>query len=82
MEGILERNVSKVCKAYGLSYKAQATASFIKDTWNIDVPVDKSQRRFDVAVYSEEKHKVWLIETITMVEVEASLKLWLGNLQN
>lgn len=63
MEGILERNVSKVCKAYGLSYKAQATASFIKNTWNIDVPVDKSQRRFDVAVYSEEKHKVWLIET-------------------
>lgn len=27
------------------------------------MPVDKSERRFDVAVYSRERHKVWLIET-------------------
>lgn len=63
MEGILERSVAKVCHSYGLDFKAQATAPFIKENWNIDVPVDKSQRRFDAAVYSKEKHKVWLIET-------------------
>lgn len=63
MESILERNVEKVCEEYGLSYKAQATAKFIKNTWGIEVPVDKSERRFDIAVYSEEKHKVWLVET-------------------
>lgn len=63
MEGILARNVEKVCTHYGLEYKEQATASYIKTNWGIEVPVDKSERRFDIAVYSKEKHKVWLIET-------------------
>ncbi|HFI0677241.1 TPA: type II restriction endonuclease [Streptococcus suis] len=63
MEGILERTVARVCKEYGLEFKAQATAPFIKDNWGIEVPVDKSERRFDVAVFSKDKHKLWLIET-------------------
>lgn len=63
MEGIVERHVQKICQQYGLEFKAQATAPFIKETWGITVPVDKSERRFDVAVYSPEKHKLWLIET-------------------
>ena len=63
MEGILERNVAKVCQTYGLEYKAQATPAFIKENWRIVVPVDKSERRFDVAVFSSEKKKCWLIET-------------------
>ena len=63
MEGILERSVIKVCEQYDLEFKAQATSSFMKENWNIEVPVDKSQRRFDAAVYSKKKHKVWLIET-------------------
>lgn len=63
MEGILERHVTKIAKEQGLEWKAQATASFIKSNWNIEVPVDKSERRFDVAVYSKELHKIWLIET-------------------
>ena len=63
MEGILERHVSNLAKEQNLEWKAQATAQFIKEKWGITVPVDKSERRFDVAVYSKEKHKVWLIET-------------------
>ncbi|WP_449453863.1 type II restriction endonuclease [Streptococcus suis] len=63
MEGILERTVARVCKEYGLEFKAQATAPFIKDNWGIEVPVDKSERRFDVAVFSKDKHKLRLIET-------------------
>ena len=63
MEGILERHVSKITQEQNLEWKAQATAQFIKEKWGITVPVDKSERRFDVAVYSKEKHKVWLIET-------------------
>ena len=63
MEGILERTVARICKEYGLEFKAQATAPFIKDNWGIEVPVDKSERRFDVAVFSKDKHKLWLIET-------------------
>ena len=63
MEGILERHVAKISQEQKLEWKSQATAQFIKDKWGIKVPVDKSERRFDVAVYSREKHKVWLIET-------------------
>ena len=63
MEGILERHVAKISQEQKLEWKSQATAQFIKDKWGIKVPVDKSERRFDVAVYSKENHKVWLIET-------------------
>ena len=63
MEGLLERHIAKIAQEQGLEWEAQATASFIKSNWNIEVPVDKSERRFDVAVYSRERHKVWLIET-------------------
>lgn len=63
MEGILERHVSKLASELGLEWKAQATAAFIKEKWNVEVPVDKSERRFDVAVYSENNNKLWLIET-------------------
>ena len=63
MEGILERHVAKISQEQKLDWKAQATAQYIKDKWGIKVPVDKSERRFDVAVYSKEKHKVWLLET-------------------
>ena len=63
MEGILERHVAKICQELYLEYKAQATAPFIKENWGITVPVDKSERRFDVAVYSKHRHKLWLIET-------------------
>lgn len=63
MEGILERHVSKLASELGLEWKAQATAAYIKEKWNIEVPVDKSERRFDVAVYSSKNNKLWLIET-------------------
>ncbi|MDY4760685.1 type II restriction endonuclease [Streptococcus thoraltensis] len=63
MEGILERHVAKIAQEHGLEWKAQATSQYIKLHWNIDVPVDKSARRFDIAIYSKEQNKVWLIET-------------------
>ena len=63
MEGILERHVSKLASELGLEWKAQATAAYIKEKWNVEVPVDKSERRFDVAVYLEKNNKLWLIET-------------------
>jgi len=63
MEGILERHVSKLASEIGLEWKAQATAAYIKEKWNIEVPVDKSERRFDVAVYYAKNNKLWLIET-------------------
>lgn len=63
MEGILERNIAKVSKVYDLEHRAQATAGFIKESWNINVPVDKSERRFDEAVFDPKTKHLWLIET-------------------
>ena len=78
MEDILERHVAKISKEQEIEWKAQATASFIKSNWNIEVPVDKSERRFDVAVYSKERHKVWLIETNYYVGGGSKLKAVAG----
>lgn len=63
MEEILERNVVKVCNELGLEHYPQATAKYIKDNWGIEIPVDKSERRFDEAVYDPESNRVWIIET-------------------
>ena len=63
MENIVERNVEKVCREYGLEYMAQASATYIKNRWDITVPVDKSERIFDVAVYNPNTNRLWLIET-------------------
>lgn len=62
MEDLVEDFVKKLCEEKGFEYKEQATASFIKTSWNIDVKSDKSSRRFDFALYSPQKHKVFLLE--------------------
>lgn len=63
MENIVERNISRVCKELGLDYKTQATSKWIYDNWDIHVPVDKSIRRFDIAVYNQKNNAVYVIET-------------------
>ncbi|MEO1782713.1 type II restriction endonuclease [Enterococcus diestrammenae] len=63
MEGLIERNVEKVATKLNLKHNPQASARWILDNWGIHVPVDKSERRFDEAVYDPEKNKLWLIET-------------------
>lgn len=62
MEQLVEKYVSKTCQRQNLVYLTQATPKQIKRLWNIDVPADKSQRRFDVAIYSSKKNHLWLIE--------------------
>ena len=63
MEGILERSVDKACKKLNFEHQPQATASFIRENWGIEVPVDKSERRFDEAVFDSVNNRLWLIET-------------------
>lgn len=63
MEEIIEKNIIKVCEELNLEYHFQATSQYIKNTWNINVPVDKSKRIFDGAVYNPRNNKVWVIET-------------------
>ncbi|AYU54303.1 type II restriction endonuclease [Staphylococcus debuckii] len=63
MEDILERNVAKMCERLNYKYKDQASAKWMHDTWGVHVPVDKSERRFDMAIYDDERDKVYVIET-------------------
>lgn len=63
MEGIIERHITRLAQLYHLEVKPQATATYILSEWGIHIPVDKSARKFDIAVYSKEKHKVYLMET-------------------
>lgn len=63
MENIVERIVAKTCETLNLDFRIQATSNWMEKNWGVNVPVDKSARRFDVAVYDKEKHKVYVIET-------------------
>lgn len=57
----IENTISNYSDRFYL-YK-QATAKSIKENCNIIVPVDKSARRFDLALYDSLKKHLYLIET-------------------
>lgn len=63
MESILEKKVSETCKELGLKFKVQATSLWMKQNWDVDVPTDKSARRFDVAILNPRNNAVYVIET-------------------
>lgn len=63
MEKIVENNIKNFCLDDDLEYNSQCTADYIKEKWNIDVPTDKSKRKFDFAVYSKSKDKIVIVET-------------------
>lgn len=63
MEGILERKVASTCEKLGYQHKPQATAKWMKENWGVEVPVDKSKRRFDEAIYDPTRNKVYVLET-------------------
>ncbi|MET3617804.1 type II restriction enzyme [Peptoniphilus olsenii] len=63
MEMLVEKNTKKICEEIEFQYMIQASPKNLKKVWNIDVPVDKSSRKFDVAVFDPFKRKLFLIET-------------------
>jgi len=63
MEDIVEEFVKDLCeKNPWFEYKEQATSTFMKKQWWVDVESDKSSRRFDFAIYNSNNSKVFLIE--------------------
>lgn len=63
MEELVEKVINDLCsKKTWVEYRNQATASYIKNTWGINVKSDKSSRRFDFAIYDSNNHKIYLIE--------------------
>ncbi|MBU0468385.1 MAG: type II restriction endonuclease [Candidatus Omnitrophica bacterium] len=61
MENIVEVFIKKICDDNGFDYIRGATSKTIKAKFNKDVPVDKSSRIFDFAVYN--KKQIYLLET-------------------
>ncbi|HBB27400.1 TPA: restriction endonuclease [Candidatus Gracilibacteria bacterium] len=44
-------------------YKEQATPSWIQENWNVHINVNKSERRFDFAIFDNDKKGLFLVET-------------------
>ena len=50
-------------KKNNLEYISQATQKKIKEKWDINIAIDKTNRIFDFAVYEKSKNKIFIIET-------------------
>lgn len=63
MEKILTRILEDISEKFKFEHMEQATSDKILKEWNINVPVDKSIRRFDGALFDKEKNKLYVFET-------------------
>jgi type II restriction enzyme len=63
MERIVEKIIQKFSEKNNLEYIPQATQKKIKEKWNFDIELDKTNRIFDFAVFEKSKNKIFLIET-------------------
>lgn len=63
MESILTRILVNISKKFRFKHLEQATSSKICNEWNIEVPVDKSNRRFDGALFDLKRNKCYVFET-------------------
>lgn len=61
MEMAVESFIKDFCESKNFQYKDQATAKRILDNWWVKIESDKSNRRFDFAIYNWQK--AFLIET-------------------
>ena len=60
MEEVAEGFVADACRRNGYKYLRQASADAIKEHFGVDVPVDKSSRRYDFAIAAG--GRVYLVE--------------------
>lgn len=61
MEGIVEDFVRDFAESKWYQWKSQATAKWMNENWGLTVQSDKSERRFDFAIFTGEK--LYLFET-------------------
>jgi type II restriction enzyme len=60
MENIVEEFIKDFCNKKWYEYKRQATVWTIKEAWNVEIQIDKNDRRFDFAIFDWKK--VFLVE--------------------
>lgn len=63
MENLVKNFIEETKKSIDIEYFEQATASLIYTYWGKRIPVDKTNRRFDFAVYNKTTDRLFLIET-------------------
>lgn len=63
MESIVEKIIEKFSEENNLDYIIQAKQSSIKEKWNFDITLDKTDRKFDFAIFNKSKNKIFIIET-------------------
>jgi len=63
MENIVEKIIQKFVKHYDLEYIPQATQKKIKEKWNFNIEIDKTNRIFDFALFERSNNKIFIIET-------------------
>lgn len=80
MEDIVEAFVKDFCKRTDASYLKEANAAKIKANYNIDVPVDKSSRRYDFVINFQ--GSLTLIETNFYAGGGSKLKSTAGEYRN
>ena len=62
MEELVESFIAIFCHEHNLDYLTQANSKKIKETWGIDLQVDKSSRIIDFVIYKEQDKKLFFIE--------------------
>ena len=55
MEDLVESYLKSFCNKHQFEYFSQASAATIQRNWNINIIVDKSERRFDFAIFKSPK---------------------------
>ena len=63
MEDLLEGQLRAVADFYGYQTMTQATPHRMRQEWQVEVPVDKSERKFDGALFDSHKRRLFLFET-------------------
>ena len=63
MEKIVEGMIKIFSEENGLEYLPQATQSKIKEKWDFEITLDKTNRIFDFAIFNKSKKKIYVVET-------------------
>jgi type II restriction enzyme len=80
MENIIDHLLMSICTKHSLEYLSQVNSSKVFQKWEIDLFVDKSDRRFDFAVNAPKG--LYLIETNYYSDGGSKLKSTAGEYQS
>ena len=60
MENLIEVHIKSICDNNGFDYLSQASRKSIKERFDLDVPVDRSDRQYDFAIKANKE--IYLVE--------------------